>query len=90
MSLSRRHFFYGSLLAGAVPQGGFGATPSLKALGYKSPSEKLNIAAVGTGGMAGADLQRLSGENIVAICDIDEGALESKAKQMHCSWNEKV
>ena len=44
--ISRRHFFYGSLLAGAVPAGGFGSTPSLKGLGYKSPNEKLNIASI--------------------------------------------
>ena len=42
---TRRHFFFGTLLAGAVPAGGFGSTPSLKALGYKSPNEKLNIAS---------------------------------------------
>ena len=56
MTLSRRHFFYGSLLAGAVPNRGFGSTPSLKLLGYKSPNEKLNIASIGGlqhGGMIG-------------------------------------
>ena len=42
---SRRYFFYGTLLAGAVPRGGFGSTPSLKAAGYNSPNEKLNLAA---------------------------------------------
>ena len=47
---TRRHFFYGSLLAGAVPAAGFGSTPSLKHLGFKSPNEKLNIASVGAGG----------------------------------------
>ena len=51
-SFSRRHFFYGTLLAGAIPSGGFGSTPSLKALGYKSPNEKLNIASIGAGGKA--------------------------------------
>ena len=30
---TRRYFFYGSLLAGAIPKGGFGSTPSLKAAG---------------------------------------------------------
>ncbi len=45
----------------------------------KSPNEKLNIASVGTGGMAGADLNELSGENIVAICDIDENMLNAAA-----------
>src|SRR5205814_9795137 len=52
MAISRRHFFYGSLLAGAVPTGGFGSTPSLKLMGYKSPNEKLNIASIGAGGKA--------------------------------------
>ena len=52
--ISRRHFFYGTLLAGAVPAGGFGSTQSLKALGYRSPNEKLNLAAIGApGGPAG-------------------------------------
>ena len=46
---SRRYFFYGTLLAGAVPAGGFGSTASLSGLGYKSPNEKLNIGAVGVG-----------------------------------------
>src|SRR6478736_6017117 len=57
MAISRRHFFYGSLLAGAVPTGGFGSTPSLKMMGYKSPNEKLNIASIGAGGRAGADIR---------------------------------
>ena len=43
--VSRRHFFMGTLLAGAVPAGGFGSVPSLKMLGFKSPNEKLNVAA---------------------------------------------
>jgi hypothetical protein len=33
--VSRRHFLYGALLAGAVPADGFGSVPSLRALGYK-------------------------------------------------------
>ncbi len=69
---SRRHFFYGTLLAGAVPAGGFGSTPSLKQLGYKSPNEKLNIAAVGAGGRATEDIRGCATENIVALCDVDE------------------
>ena len=54
---TRRHFFFGTLLAGAVPVGGFGSTPSLKALGYKSPNEKLNIASIGAGGKAASDIR---------------------------------
>ena len=52
----RRFFFYGSLLAGAVPLRGYGSTPSLAALGYKSPNEKLNIASIGAGGKASSDI----------------------------------
>ena len=47
-SVSRRHFFFGSLLAGAVPEAGYGSVPSLRALGYKPFYDKLNVAAIGT------------------------------------------
>jgi hypothetical protein len=69
--LSRRHFFFGSLLAGAIPAAGFGSTPSLKFLGYKSPNEKLNIASIGAGGKAESDITGCETENIVALCDVD-------------------
>jgi hypothetical protein len=69
---TRRHFFFGTLLAGAVPTGGFGSTASLRSLGYKSPNEKLNIASVGAGGKASSDIDGCSTENIVAMCDVDE------------------
>ncbi len=71
--VSRRYFFFGSVLAGAVPLAGFGSEPSLKALGYKSPNEKLNIASVGAGGKATSDIAACAEtENIVALCDVDE------------------
>jgi hypothetical protein len=69
--VSRRHFFFGTLLAGVVPRGGFGTVPSLKALGYQSPNEKMNIAAVGAGGRALSVLASLDSENIVAMADVD-------------------
>lgn len=70
---TRRYFFYGSLLAGAVPAAGFGSRPSLKALGYKSPNEKLNIASIGAGGKASSDIMGCGQtENIVALCDVDD------------------
>ena len=53
---SRRYFFFGSLLAGAIPSRGFGSVPSLSAAGYKSPNEKLNIASIGAGGKASSDI----------------------------------
>lgn len=71
--ISRRYFFYGSLLAGAVPAAGFGSKASLKMLGYKSPNEKLNIASIGAGGKAASDIRGCSQtENIVALCDVDD------------------
>jgi predicted dehydrogenase len=71
--ISRRHFFFGTLLAGAIPQGGFGSTQSLRALGYKSPNEKLNIAGIGAGGRPFQDLvaSEAGVENIVALADVD-------------------
>jgi hypothetical protein len=61
---SRRRFFYGTLLAGAVPAGGFGSVPTLKALGYKSYNEKLNIACIGVGGRGADDLNACASENV--------------------------
>jgi hypothetical protein len=37
----------------------------------KPPSEKLNIAGVGVGGMGSHNLSMCSAENIVALCDVD-------------------
>ncbi|MDE3167406.1 MAG: Gfo/Idh/MocA family oxidoreductase [Acidobacteriota bacterium] len=73
MAITRRYFFYGSLLAGAIPAGGFGSTPSLKAAGYKSPNEKLNMAAIGSGGQGAANISAAAPtENFVALCDVDD------------------
>jgi predicted dehydrogenase len=78
---TRRHFFYGTLLAGAVPAAGFGSVPSLTRLGYKSPNEKLNIASIGAGGKAYSDITGCSSENIVALCDVDEVRAERMFKK---------
>ena len=37
----------------------------------QSPASKLNIAAVGVGGMGAANLKACANENIVALCDVD-------------------
>ncbi len=87
MALSRRHFFFGTLLAGAVPTGGFGSTPSLKMMGYKSLNEKLNIASIGCGGKASSDIGTTgvngcaSTENIVALCDVDDKSAANTYKR---------
>ncbi len=38
---------------------------------HVAPSEKLNIACIGIGGMGASDVGQFSGENIVALCDVD-------------------
>jgi len=81
-ALTRRYFFFGTMLAGAVPAVGFGSEPSLKHLGYKSPNEKLNIASIGAGGKATSDIRACAAtENIVALCDVDDNRAEAIYKQ---------
>jgi predicted dehydrogenase len=41
--------------------------------GFVAPSDTLNIAGVGIGGMGRANLINLSSQNIVALCDVDWG-----------------
>jgi predicted dehydrogenase len=80
--VSRRHFFFGTLLAGAVPSGGFGSVQSLRSLGYKPYYNKLNVASVGCGGQGGVDLNDAARtENIVALCDVDEARAAQNFKR---------
>jgi hypothetical protein len=71
--LSRRSFFYGTLLTAVIPAGGFGSVPSLKTLGYKSPNEKLNLASIGSGNQPFLDIVNAEAdvENVVALADCD-------------------
>lgn len=64
---SRRYFFYGSFLTAVA------STTSLRAMGYKSPNEKLNLAAIGAGGQPASDLRAAQAgvENVVALADVD-------------------
>src|SRR5580693_2975542 len=81
-NVSRRHFFFGTLLAGAVPVGGFGSVPSLKAMGYKPFYDKLNVASIGCGGQGGVDLNDAARtENIIALCDVDESRASQNFKK---------
>jgi predicted dehydrogenase len=79
-SLNRRRFLQSAGGASALLIGGvWSERPARASL---SPNEKLNIAAVGTGGMAGGDLHNLAHENIVAICDVDDNTL-GRASQIY-------
>ena len=46
-SVSRRYFFMGSLLSGAVPAAGWGSVASLRALGYKPFYSSVILIAAG-------------------------------------------
>ncbi len=40
--------------------------------GFTAPSDKLNIASIGSGGMGASNMTQVLSENIVAICDPDD------------------
>lgn len=68
--VSRRKFISTTTVALA----GFSIVPAnaVSGLGHIAPSDKLNIAGVGIGGMGKVNLANVSTtENIVALCDID-------------------
>lgn len=44
-------------------------------------NEKVNIAVIAVGGRGGANLDGVSSENIVALCDVDRRPLEAAAKR---------
>ncbi len=68
-TLSRRDFVGKTLAATAA----FSIVPSfaVSGLGHIAPSDKLNIAGIGVGGMGLANLKHLSSQNIVGLCDVD-------------------
>jgi predicted dehydrogenase len=70
-SWSRRKFLGAASTAAAgimvVPRHVIGATQKRKA-----PSDTLNIACVGVGGMGFSDTRGVRSENIVALCDVDD------------------
>jgi len=78
----RRFFFFGTLLAGAIPARGFGSVPSLQSLGYRHYASKLNVAAIGCGGQGALILdQAARTENVVALCDVDEARAGNTLKK---------
>jgi len=76
---SRRKFLGAASTAAAgimvVPRHVIGATQRRKA-----PSDTLNIACVGVGGMGFSDTRGVRSENIVALCDVDD---EMVAQLLH-------
>ena len=67
--ISRRGFVSKTVAATA----GFTILPSfvVSGLGHKAPSDKLNIAGIGVGGMGFGNLKKMETENIIGLCDVD-------------------
>ena len=70
-TLSRRKFMAGSALAVFS----FHIVPN-HVLGSNAPSNRLNIAGIGVGGMGQSNLRQCESENIVALCDVDSNYAE--------------
>lgn len=46
--------------------------------GYRAPSDMLNVAIVGAGGMGAENAQELGSERIIAVCDVDHALVARK------------
>jgi predicted dehydrogenase len=55
--------------------------------GLQAPSDTVNIACVGIGGMGGNNAQQVMSQNIVAICDVDFGQLDGRLDRWQQSLN---
>jgi predicted dehydrogenase len=76
-TMTRRQFTaaaaVGALSAAIVPSSVFGA---------QAPSNRMNLAAIGIGGMGGGNLKACKAETIVALCDVDQ-AYSAKTRALY-------
>lgn len=75
--MKRRQFIKSTALIGASTL----ILPRTRLFGADAPSNKLNIALIGTWGRGAAHFSTISAENVVALCDVDENHLASAAKK---------
>jgi predicted dehydrogenase len=75
--MKRRHFLKSLAFTGAAGL----VLPRTKLFGANAPSNKLNIALIGTWGRAEAHFGGLATENVVALCDVDAKHLEFGARK---------
>ncbi|MHC4192792.1 MAG: Gfo/Idh/MocA family protein, partial [Planctomycetota bacterium] len=70
----KRHISRRDFLASTAAVAAFTIVPRhvLGGPGRTAPSEKLNIAAIGSGGKGRGDIGGVRSENIVALCDVDD------------------
>ncbi len=76
--VSRRDFVTRTAAAGAglviVPRHVLGR-------GFQAPSDTVNIATVGVGGMGSSNTSAVMSQNIVAFCDVDFALLDARIEQ---------
>jgi hypothetical protein len=72
--IDRRSFLRTSAAAGAAT-----ALSAPNIVRARNLNDKLNVAMIGTGGRGANNLGRFSGENIVALCDVNERNLNTAA-----------
>jgi predicted dehydrogenase len=89
--ITRRRMLRNSALAGI----GLWVARSSVGAESQSPNEKLNIGIIGADGRGGANTNSVAGENIAALCDVDEKRLEKVATQhpnakKYIDWRELV
>ena len=83
-ALAARRFDRRRLLAGLSAGVAVATVAPRHVLGApKQPgaNEKINIAGIGVGGQGWGDIQNWAGENIVALCDVDEGRAAKAIKR---------
>jgi predicted dehydrogenase len=76
--INRRRFLKSSALAGT----GAWIAGTCALVHSRAPNEKLNIGIIGVHSRGAANMASVSGENIVALCDVDAGFL-AEAAQKH-------
>jgi predicted dehydrogenase len=87
--MKRRHFLKSIAFTGAAGL----ILPRTRLFGADAPSNKLNIALIGTWGRGEAHFGGIASENVVALCDVDENHLAfgaqkfPKAKQ-YTDWRQ--
>lgn len=67
--INRRQALKTTAAAGA---GFWLGTSAVSARAEESPNEKMNLAVIGIGGRGRANLDGVAGQNIVALCDVDD------------------
>lgn len=90
-SITRRRFIYYSALATAgAATLRVEAAPTARRLG---PGDKLRLACVGAGGKGSSDIAACKGEEIVALCDVDQYTLDGQKQhfpnaRLYNDWRE--